>query len=70
MMWKKILRNAGILGGIVFLSNLIVDASFSWPAIWKAFLAGLLIAFIEIKYMMRKNPVERKNHRKLTTLFL
>lgn len=67
--WKQILRNAGILGGITMVSNLVAVGGFSWPAIWAAFLAAVMVVLIEIKYAYKITPSPKRNLNHQSTLF-
>jgi len=68
--WKKILRNAGVLGGIAAVSNMLASGNITLFAIWTGILTGVLVAFVEIKHAYNIFPSPRANKKAQKSYFL
>lgn len=67
--WMKVIRNAAVLGAITMISNLVSAGGFSWSAVWAGFLAGLLVAFIEIQHAYKIIPTSSVDKKGSATFF-
>lgn len=68
--WKKILRNAAVLGGISAVANLTTAGGFSLDTIWTGLLTGLLVALVEIKHAYNIFPSIKQNKKAQKSFFL
>ncbi len=66
--WKTVLRNAAILGGIATVSNWGATMNLTLQGLWAGIIAGLLIALIELKHAYgvsasgKRDPKHQKSY--------
>ena len=68
--WKQILRNAGVLGGISAVCNLMVTADLSFQNLYSGFLVGIAVFLIELKHNFKINSGLKRNVYSQKTFFL